>query len=83
MDKKHLKWAIRRGMLELDLVLEGFVNKHYDNLSDTDKLSFEELLRCEDNDLHSWLIKQDYSNELYLKHKRIVDMIVQDALNIG
>ena len=82
MDKKHLKWAIRRGMLELDLILEKFLVNRYDGLSIEDKSAFEDLLRCEDNELHAWLVKHDYSNELYLKHKKIVDMIVSRSLKI-
>ena len=31
--KRQIKMAIRRGMLELDLILEGFVKRHYEELS--------------------------------------------------
>ena len=71
MDKKHLKWAIRRGMLELDLILEKFLVNQYDDLSIEDKSAFEDLLRCEDNELHAWLVKHDFSNKLYFKHKNL------------
>ena len=36
MEKNRLIWASRRGMLELDLMLQPFVEQHYDQLDQTD-----------------------------------------------
>ena len=44
----RLKWKCRRGLLELDLVLQDFVEKH---LRDEDLGVLDELLALEDNDL--------------------------------
>ena len=44
----RLKWKCRRGLLELDLVLQHFVEKH---LEEKDLGTFNELLGLEDNDL--------------------------------
>jgi antitoxin CptB len=33
MDHNRLKWAARRGMLELDLILQPFVEKVYPTLN--------------------------------------------------
>ena len=35
----RMRWAARRGMLELDLVLEPFVQARYAGLDDTDRES--------------------------------------------
>ena len=46
-----IRWHCRRGMLELDLVLEKFNRQHLTNL-DSDQIEcFKELLVFPDNDL--------------------------------
>lgn len=59
MDKNRLLWASRRGMLELDLILQPFVESNYDSLSERDKLRFEVLLEIEDQQLFMWLMKRE------------------------
>lgn len=54
--KPKLKWACRRGMLELDVLFEPFVDEAYDALQDKDKLIFQRLLACEDPDLFAWFM---------------------------
>jgi len=44
----RLKWKCRRGLLELDLVLQSFVEKH---LEEKDVSTLNELLDLQDNDL--------------------------------
>ena len=46
--QSRLKWKCRRGLLELDLILQDFVEKR---LQDEDLTVFNELLALEDNDL--------------------------------
>ena len=58
MEKNRLIWACRRGMLELDILLSRFVEEHYDLLSEDEKLRFDVLLECEDQDLYNWLVKK-------------------------
>lgn len=52
-------WASRRGMLELDLILQPFVENTYDSLSEDDQLRFEVLLEREDQQLFVWLMKRE------------------------
>ncbi len=52
----RMRWAARRGMLELDLVLEPFVTSRYAQLSEADRLCFQKLMLCEDQDLFAWLM---------------------------
>ncbi|WP_218814814.1 succinate dehydrogenase assembly factor 2 [Rickettsiella endosymbiont of Dermanyssus gallinae] len=53
----RLRWQCRRGMLELDLLLLPFVEKHYLGLSLSDQRLFEELLTYQDQDLYQILIR--------------------------
>ena len=46
--RSRLKWKCRRGLLELDLVLQDFVERH---LEEKDLNALNELLELEDNDL--------------------------------
>jgi len=51
-----MRWASRRGMLELDLVLEPFVSARYAALSDDDKIRYRDLMLCEDQELFGWFL---------------------------
>ncbi len=53
---KRLKWACRRGMLELDVLFLPFVEEAYEDLNDSDKQTFERLLTGEDPDLCAWVM---------------------------
>jgi antitoxin CptB len=50
-DRDRIKWHCRRGLLELDLLLERFVARHLDTLNVNQTEVFKELLAYEDNDL--------------------------------
>ncbi|TGD74654.1 succinate dehydrogenase assembly factor 2 family protein [Mangrovimicrobium sediminis] len=52
----RMRWAARRGMLELDLVLEPFVRDRYRDLGEDDRASFRRLMESEDQDLFAWFL---------------------------
>ena len=52
----RLKWACRRGMLELDVLFLPFVEAAFAELVDADKLTFERLLTCDDPVLFAWFM---------------------------
>lgn len=54
----RMRWAARRGMLELDLVLEPFVVARYTQLCKVDRCAFQRLMQCEDQDLFAWLMRR-------------------------
>ena len=54
----RMRWAARRGMLELDLVLEPFVNARYATLDEADRERFQRLMICEDQDLFAWFMQR-------------------------
>ena len=49
--RERLKWKCRRGLLELDLVLTGFMERRFDHLDAAQRQLFDELLDEPDNDL--------------------------------
>lgn len=73
-DINRITWHSRRGMLELDLILMPFVEKHYRQLSKQDQSCYVQLLACEDQDMFGW----------FLQHKTpedpLIDYIVKLVL---
>jgi len=63
MNKNRLLWASRRGMLELDLILQPFTQNHYDSLEESDQLRYETLLECEDRNLFLWLMSREQAKD--------------------
>ncbi|MGB1200353.1 succinate dehydrogenase assembly factor 2 [Cognaticolwellia aestuarii] len=55
-NKPRLRWACRRGMLELDVLFMPFVEEAYDDLSIENKAIFERLLECQDPELFAWFM---------------------------
>ncbi len=51
----QLRWACRRGMLELDVLLGNFLNEAFLGLDPTAQKIFVNLLDCQDQDLFMWL----------------------------
>jgi antitoxin CptB len=48
VERERLRWKCRRGLLELDLVLQGYFERHFE---EKDAKSLNELLDLPDNDL--------------------------------
>ena len=59
-------WQCRRGMLELDLLLNNFVDKKIENLSPQQKKSFELLLSYPDQTLLDLLLGNSISSDILL-----------------
>jgi len=65
--KPKLKWACRRGMLELDVLFEPFVDEAYDALNQDHKFAFQRLLACEDPELFAWFMGHEECPDKELK----------------
>jgi len=52
----RLRWRCRRGLLELDLILQGFLERRFARLDATEKAIFGELLENPDPDLLDWAL---------------------------
>ena len=47
----RVRWNCRRGLLELDVVLTRFLDRHFETLSMQQRATFNRLLDYPDNDL--------------------------------
>ncbi len=56
---ERLRWRCRRGLLELDLILGGFLQERYTGLSPVEQQAFEELLSLPDTTLAACLQGQE------------------------
>lgn len=72
----RIKWACRRGMLELDLILLPFFEQHFEELPLEQKRAFIKLLECPDPDIFNWLMA--YAETTVRELKDIVE-IIRDA----
>ncbi|GAA59601.1 UPF0350 protein CPS_4131 [Pseudoalteromonas sp. BSi20652] len=54
--KARIRWACRRGMLELDVLFMPFVEEAYDSLNAEQQAIFQRLLTEEDPDLFAWFM---------------------------
>ena len=52
-----LRWQCRRGLKELDVLLEPFMEAHYRDLPEDEQLLFQRLLEQEDVDLLAWFMQ--------------------------
>ena len=50
-ERDRIRWHCRRGLLELDLVLAAFLERHFDRLDAREVELFKALLEQPDNDL--------------------------------
>jgi antitoxin CptB len=48
---ERARWRCRRGLLELDIVLQRFMDQYYTQLDESGLEQFERLLALPDNDL--------------------------------
>jgi len=64
--KAKIKWQCRRGMLELDLILNNFIANGLELLSEDQLDCFENLLTATDPQLYSWLMRHEQPEDLRL-----------------
>ena len=69
-ESARLRWRCRRGMLELDLLLQGFLEKAYPKLSRVERECFARLLALPDQVLLEYLLVQTP-----VKEKEFIDVI--------
>ncbi|NCP66004.1 MAG: succinate dehydrogenase assembly factor 2 [Paraglaciecola sp.] len=63
----RLKWACRRGMLELDVLFMPFVEQGFDELAPEQQLIFERLLTFDDPDLYAWFMGHQACHDSEIK----------------
>ena len=55
-DLNRIRWRCRRGLLELDLILAGFLERHLARLDAQQLRALDALLDAPDNDLLDWAL---------------------------
>jgi len=71
---KQLKWLCRRGMKELDILLERFIEQNLDSLAQGSWPEFESLLQTEDDALWAWF--QDTSDPGAAPYREILEQVL-------
>lgn len=55
-DKNRLQWQCRRGLLELDELLQSFLDRGYDDLDAGQRQEFDRLMTMPDTELQEYLL---------------------------
>ncbi|MDN3376874.1 MULTISPECIES: succinate dehydrogenase assembly factor 2 [unclassified Pseudoalteromonas] len=72
--KARIRWACRRGMLELDVLFMPFVEEAFDSLSAQQQAVFQRLLEADDPDLFAWFMGHQECKDPELK--QMVNLIL-------
>jgi antitoxin CptB len=63
---KRIRWRCRRGMRELDQLLERWVDREWTKASETERGVFLRLLDCEDDRLWHWFMSHEAASDAEL-----------------
>lgn len=69
----RVRWHCRRGLLELDLVLSRFLDRHWAELTESQKVVFSRLLDYPDNDL--WDLLSGRTQAPDTESKKLIELI--------
>ncbi|QLB19834.1 FAD assembly factor SdhE [Mannheimia granulomatis] len=59
INRFKLEWECRRGMRELDKMIMPFYKNHFDELNESQKLAFVQMLSYTDPELFRWVMLQE------------------------
>ena len=65
MSLNKLRWKARKGIRELDILLQNYLETSYENLNTEDKILFEEILEIETYDLLNAISGKSSYNKKY------------------
>ena len=65
MSVNKLRWKSRKGIRELDILLQNYLETHYSTLDSLDKKLFEEILEIDTYDLLNAISGKSGYNEKY------------------
>lgn len=57
--ESRLKWLCRRGMKELDVLLEHYLEHEYPHASEAERRAFRALLDCQDPVLWDYVMERE------------------------
>ncbi len=64
--RSRLLWRCRRGIREMDILLQDYLELYYDTSSADEQNTFEELLDEADLDILSWIMQKTPPDEKYI-----------------
>lgn len=62
-EERRLRWHCRRGMRELDRLLERYLERRWPHAEPSERAAFERLLACEDDQLWRWFLSHSDSGD--------------------
>ena len=65
MSLNKLRWKSRKGIRELDILLQNYLDTHYSSLDSLNKKLFEEILEIDTYDLLNAISGKSSYNEKY------------------
>lgn len=77
IEYERLKWACRRGMLELDLIFEPYALNRYPKASAEEQALFVDFLTSTDQDLFDWLLHKKTPEDP--RFGQMIDILLQHA----
>ena len=75
IELRRVGWRCRRGLMELEIILDRFLQTHYATLSATEHAAFNELLTYQDADL--WSLVAGEINEPEEIKSRLISLLRQ------
>ena len=74
---QRVKWRSRRGMRELDVLLNRFIERSYSDLDSTEQDVFDSLLSESDIDLYAWFTGRSIPKSTILA--QLINRICQES----
>ncbi len=75
----RLRWLCRRGMKELDLLLESYFEHSYPRASEADQQAFKSILQMPDPELNDLILGRTESGDKDID--RVIE-ILRDSLSV-
>ena len=73
-ESRRLAWRCRRGLLELDIVLQRFVAQYYEGLSVAELSAFDAMLALPDHDFWA-LVSSENAQPINLETLAVINKI--------
>ena len=67
IELRRLRWRCRRGMRELDQLLERYLDQCWASASEAQRGAFLRLLDCEDDRLWRWVLGHEPADDAVLQ----------------
>lgn len=73
IDERAMRWRCRRGMRELDVLLGGWLDNHWTGAPVGERMAFQRLTECEDDQIWSWIMGRGFPDDPDLQ--RMVELL--------